>query len=96
MIHGTTSSGFEFSFEHSVLDDMRLVDEMTVMMTPGVHPSALLAANSAAAELVLGNAQKSALYEHIGKQNEGRVPTAVFARELNEIISSVGKDAEKN
>lgn len=96
MITGKTTSGFEFAFEPTVMDDMRLVDTMAVILSPGVSKSEALAANSKAAVLILGPEQKAALYEHIGRLHEGRVPVAAFAAELGEIMAAPGKDAEKN
>lgn len=96
MITGKTTSGFEFTIDEAALDDMRLIDTMAVILSPGASRSDILAANSRGAEILLGPAQKEALYEHIGKQHDGRVPIAVFAQELKEIMAAPGKDAEKN
>ncbi len=96
MINATTTSGFEFTVDPACLDDMRLVDTMAVILSPGTSRADVLAANSKAAEILLGAEQKEALYEHIGKQHEGRVPVAVFAKELQEIMLAPGKATEKN
>lgn len=96
MINGKTSSGFAFTIDESALDDMRLIDTMTAILTPGASRADILAANSKGAEILLGPEQKEALYEHIGRQHEGRVPVAAFAQELKEIMATPGKDAEKN
>lgn len=96
MIKGTTSSGFGFSIEAEALDDMRLIDAMAAILAPGASRSDILASNSRAAEILLGKEQKAALYEHIGRQHEGRVPIGAFAQELREIMAAPGKDAEKN
>lgn len=96
MIKGKTTSGFEFTIDEAALDDMRLIDTMTAILTPGASKSDILAANSKGAEILLGRELKNALYEHIGRQHGGRVPVAVFAQELKEIMAAPGKDAEKN
>lgn len=96
MIKGKTTSGFEFIIDEAALDDMRLIDTMTAILTPGASKSDILAANSKGAEILLGRELKNALYEHIGRQHGGRVPVAVFAQELKEIMAAPGKDAEKN
>lgn len=96
MIKGTTNCGFEFCIDPTALDDMRVVDAMSIAVDPNAKPSERLAANAKATELILGKHQKQQLYDHIGKSNGGRVPVAAFETVLAEILSFSGKDAEKN
>lgn len=95
MRKGTTSTGFAFSFEETNADDMRLVDALALIMSDETDSFQSITAASTAAELLLGKEQKRALYAHIGKSWDGRVPPTELIRELEEIMSS-GEDAEKN
>lgn len=94
MRKGTTPTGFEYEFDESVADDMRLVDAIAVTMAEDSSGFDSLAAASRAAELLLGKAQKKALYVHIGKAHGGRVPIAELTDELQAIMA--GEDAVKN
>ena len=54
-----------------------------------------LAASSKILEMLLGKEQKAALYDHIGKSNEGRVPLAELMKAMAEIMNA-GGDSLKN
>lgn len=91
-----TSSGFQVDFDKRRLDDMRVVELLGDVTDDELGDFPRLRATGKLIELLLGKEQKNALYEHIGTQNEGRVPYAVLERELSEIMAIAGKDAEKN
>lgn len=95
MRKGTTSSGFAFEFDEANADDMRLVDALAIMMDGDAYSFEVISASSRATELLLGRGQKRALYKHIGKSYDGRVPAKALMDELEEIMNS-GEDAEKN
>jgi len=96
MIKGTTKSGFVFEYEETTFDDMRVVD-MLAMLEDAEEPILKrIAATSKLLRMILGEKQKTALYEHIGKQYGGRVPPEEAANVLAEIMNVAGKDAEKN
>ena len=96
MIKGKTKSGFEFAVKENAMDDMRLIDTMSAILAPGASRAEILQLNSRSADILLGKEQKEALYEHIAQQHDGKVPVAVFAQELKEVMESLGKEAEKN
>ena len=96
MISGKTKSGIAFEFDKAALDDMRFVDLLCVIMDEEAAEFDRLSASSKAIALLLGPAQKAALYEHIAAAHGGRVPAAVLQQELTEIILSVREDAGKN
>lgn len=94
MRKGTTRTGFAYELDESAADDMRLVDALAVCMSDEADSFETISAASRAAELLLGKAQKKALYDHIGKDHGGRVPSADLMAELEDVMS--GSDAEKN
>ena len=94
MRKGTTRTGFAYELDESAADDMRLVDALAVCMSDEADSFETISAASRAAELLLGKAQKKALYDHIGKAHGGRVPAAELMNELEDIMS--GGSAEKN
>lgn len=91
-----TSSGFEFEFDRQRLDDMRVVELLGDITDGELDDFTRLRAIGRLIERLLGRAQKAALYEHIGASHEGRVPYSALEAELNDIMNSAGKDAEKN
>lgn len=96
MIKGTTSAGFEFSFDETRLDDMRFVDVLAVVVDPEAAEFDRIAGASKLTEMLLGKELQTQLYAFIGAQHEGRVPRADLEQALMEIMSAGGKDAEKN
>ena len=96
MIKGTTSAGFEFSFDETRLDDMRFVDVLAVVVDPDATEFDRIAGASKLTEMLLGKELKAKLYQFIGEKHEGRVPRAELEQALNEIMAGGGKDAEKN
>lgn len=96
MITGETKTGFVFSYDPALLDDMRVVDVLAVLCDEAANPFARITACSRATEMLLGKDLKDALYAHIGASHGGRVPFAKLEAELMEIMGAAGKDAEKN
>ena len=94
MIKGKTSTGFEYEYDETRLDDMRFVDVLAVVVDPEAPPFEKIAGASQLLTMLLGADMKKALYEHIGKNHEGRVPRAELEQALSEIMQA--KDAEKN
>ena len=94
MIKGTTSTGFAYEYDETRLDDMRFVDVLAVVVDPEAPPFSKIAGASQLLTMLLGADMKKALYEHIGKNHEGRVPRADLQQALEEIMQA--KDAEKN
>ena len=96
MVKGTTSTGFAFEYDEARLDDMRFVDLLAVVVDQEAGLLDRVKSASRMLTLLLGEADKTRLYEHIGKSYGGRVPRDDMERELNEIMRAAGKDAEKN
>lgn len=83
---GSTSTGFKFSFDEANADDMRFVDLIAAISDETTPDFERLAGCSKLVELLLGKEQKAALYDHIGKANNGRVPYAELEKALAEIM----------
>lgn len=96
MKNGITSTGFEYEFDERNLDDMRFVDVLTVVVDDNSSMLDKLSGISKLLTMLLGEEQKKALYEHIGKSYDGRVPRDALENALEEIMNGAGKDAEKN
>lgn len=94
MIKGITSTGFEYEYDETRLDDMRFVDVLAVVVDPEAPRFDKIAGASQLLTMLLGADMKKALYEHIGKKYDGRVPRADLQQALEEIMQT--KDAEKN
>ena len=96
-VKGKTSDGFEFTYDAERLDDMRLVDVIAETSAPGASDFARAHGASKLLTMVLGAELKAALYDHIGKSHDGRVPQAALETALTEIMqAAAGKDAVKN
>lgn len=94
MIKGKTSTGFEYEYDETRLDDMRFVDVLAVVVDPDAPPFDKIAGASKLLTMLLGEDLKKQLYDHIGKGNGGRVPRAELEQALEEIMQARG--AEKN
>lgn len=92
---GTTSTGFAFKFDERNADDMRMVELIALGDDDTASEFQKLAASSKILEMLLGKEQKAALYDHIGKSNEGRVPLAELMKAMAEIMNA-GGDSLKN
>lgn len=95
MKSGTISNGFHYEFDEACADDMRFVDLIVTASDEDAAEFDRLSAASKMIELLLGKKQKAALYDHIGKAHNGRVPFADLDKALKEIMQS-GGDAVKN
>lgn len=93
MRRGVTSTGFEYEYDETRLDDMRFVDVLAVVLDEEAPEFDKLSGVSKLLTLMLGTEMKKALYEHIGKTHDGRVPRADLEAALSEIMRG---DAEKN
>lgn len=89
MIEGKTSSGFEFSLNENVLDNMELVDALAE--TEADNPLAV----SKACLLLLGPELRKKLYNHL-RTEDGRVPVELVSTEMVEIFSAFGKTGKNS
>ena len=84
---GVTASGFAWQLDDAVLNNMELVDALAEMQEE--NPLQI----SAVCRLVLGKAQRKALYDHL-RTEDGRVPADQVSAALNEIFLALGPDAK--
>lgn len=96
MKRGTTSTGFQYELDERRLDDMRFVDILATVLDENSSAFEKAAGVSRLITMLLGAETKTALYDHIGKSYDGRVPQAALEQALSEIMRSAGEDAEKN
>ncbi len=86
MIEGKTSTGFEFSIDEKLLNNMELVDAIAEVDENPVAVSKVM-------DLLFG-IQKKQLYDHL-RTEDGRVPVEAVINEIMEIFEASGK-AGKN
>lgn len=86
MRKGVTSTGFSYEYDETRLDDMRFVDVLVVVLDPDAPQFDKISGVSTLIGMLLGPDLKSKLYEHIGKQHDGRVPRADLEKALEEIM----------
>ena len=89
-----TSSGFICDVSTENLDDMRLLDALIDMETPGISDFYKVKATKDVILALLGEEQKELLYQHIEKTH-GKAKAGVVAQELQEIIQGLGEDKKK-
>lgn len=88
---GVTASGFAWSLDDAVLNNMELVDALAEMQEE--NPLQI----SAVCRLVLGKAQRKALYDHL-RTEDGRVPVVALSNALGELMESfrAGKNSSSS
>lgn len=79
MITGKTSSGYAFSIEDHVLDNMELVD---AIVEADNNPAAI----SQVVKMILTTEQRKALYDHL-RTKHGNVPILAVVNEVVEIFN---------
>ena len=87
MRKGVLSNGFHYEFDETRADDMEFLDTLAVVMADDSSHQDRLIAASKLGDMLLGKAQKKALYDHIKAEHDGRVPVAVFQALLGELMS---------
>ncbi len=85
-VKGKTTSGFEFSFDDSVID-MELLD---CLVDTEENPAYI----GRVVRLILGKEQQKALYEHL-RDEKGKVPVDKTAECMIEFINAV-KDGKNS
>ena len=91
---GTLKNGFVFELDETVADDMRFVDLLAKAMDEKTSVPRQLVALVNVIDMLLGQDQRERLYEHIAKDNGGRVPIEVFRECFAEIM--MGGEPLKN
>lgn len=87
MVQGKTRTGFEFTVDEAILNDMELIDALADTM--GENPLAF----SVVCTKLFGAEQKKRLYDHC--REEGRVPVQKISEEIADVFKAIG-EAGKN
>lgn len=87
MKKGKTKSGFNYSIDENILDDMELIDAMAAAQ--GEDPTQI----STVVLKIFGEDQRKKLYNHC-RTKDGRVPVTDVANIITEIIESIGDDGK--
>lgn len=89
MTEGKTKSGFAYVIDDDINDDMELLEGFIALDNGDMTslPKCIIS--------LLGDEQKTALYEHCRSEKTGRVSAKKVMAEVGEILNSV-KDEVKN
>lgn len=85
MVKGKTKSGFKFSYDEQALNDMEFLDALVEAQTG--DNLAQLKAQSYMVVKLLGQEQRSKLYDHV-RTAEGRVPIEAVEIELADMMAA--------
>lgn len=88
MITGTTSKGFDFAVEEDALDDIELLEGLTLLDKGEMAPLSDIFVG------LLGKEQKKALYDHLRGEN-GRVKASDAVAQLAEIFAALSEQSKK-
>lgn len=86
-ITGTTSTGFEYSYDSRVLTDWDFITLLGTLTDKEVKESVKLANMRKLLLLVLGEEQTNNLIKHIRELNDGFAPVDEVMKEVGEITS---------
>lgn len=86
MLNGKTKSGFEYSIDPQVLDNMELLDAIAEIEN---NPLAV----SKVVGMVLSAEQRKALYDHL-RTPDGRVPVKAVSDAVTDIFGSCGQQGK--
>lgn len=85
-VQGKTSTGFEFTINTEMMDNMELLDMIAEADgNPLMLPKLV--------KTVLGDDQRKALYDHL-RTEDGRVPIMAVSKAIVEIFNSSGKQGK--
>lgn len=88
MINGKTKTGFEFSVDKNVMNDMELVDILADdTMDDAFRMSYVV-------RKLLGRDQRKALYDHV--RVNGRVPVDAVIAEVEDIFAAMGNQGKNS
>lgn len=86
-VKGKTSSGFEFVLETENMNDMRFIDALAEVENNNVLMI------SEVLTMMLGKAQKNALYSHLADK-DGKVSPTLCMNEIREIFDLAGDNVK--
>ena len=89
-----TRTGFEYKLEAKNLTDMRFLDGLVTMQDPNKSESERTLATVRVIQILLGDEQKDAFYEHIVRTYGWADPAAV-GKELGDILANFDQGKKK-
>ena len=88
MINGTTKTGFAFSVDPNVMNDMELVD---ILADDAMDDAFRM---SYVVRKLLPDDQRKALYDHV--RVDGRVPVDAVVAEVEDIFAAMGENGKNS
>lgn len=89
MKEGKTKSGFAYSIDEEVMDNMELVEALAE--TRDEDPFAIARVTT----IIFGKEQKKRLYDHL-RNDKGRVPVAEVMNTIEEIFEAFGQQGKNS
>lgn len=86
MRNGTTLSGFTYEFDETRANDMHVLEHVITLVSDSASLLERTASLLALPRMLLGEDQTRALYAHLERLHDGRVPPAELEKELTEIL----------
>ena len=82
------SLGFSYEIDDERLDDIRIVECISTVMDENAPQFERITAATKLLTLLLGKKQKDALYAHLGKEHDGRVPVDLVTKFFTDILTA--------
>lgn len=93
----TTSTGFTFTLNENILDDMRLVRQIKLLQSGQDNPNIIITANNVLEKLVGGEENYDRLLTHLEEISEdGIAHSHAVMKELTDILNNIGDDGKKS
>lgn len=89
VVKGTTSTGFEYEVNRTVLEDAEFLELFADVQSGGQNGMKIFALIRKA----LGSEQKDKLYDHC-RTEDGHVPVSAVSDEITEIFTALGDNPE--
>lgn len=89
MLKGKTKSGFKYSVNENVKNDIRVL-ECVLLIENHASNDDVLNGYLTLYNLILGVEQKTALYDHVAKKNGGVADITQVQEEFSEIYEALG------
>lgn len=93
----TTSTGFTFTLNENILDDMRLVRQIKLLQSGQDNPNIIITANNVLEKLLGGEENYDRLLTHLEEISEdGIAHSYAVMKELTDVLNLIGDDGKKS